>query len=266
MVKQKLEGVSETLLIPLWARAVETKRPEPIIRDVLAVQMMEKLEYDFVKFEKARLSQVGVAIRTELLDKAVTAFLAKQAESVVINLGCGLDTRFFRVDNGRVHWYDLDLAEPIRLRRQFFSETDRYRMLEKSIFDPAWPQAIQRDDRPVLIIAEGVLMYFTEPEIKELLARLASEFPQAEMLFEILSPLLVKNSRRHDSVSKTNASFQWGVASGKMVEALHENIRFLEEWNYFDYHRNRWGWFGWLALIPAGRRYFNNKIAHLQFV
>lgn len=266
MIEHKLDGVSETLLIPLWARAAETSFSEPIIRDDLAVEMINKIDYDFSKLERARFSQVGVAIRTELLDKAVREFITRHMDSVVINLGCGLDTRYFRVDNGRIRWYDLDLPEPIRLRRQFFSETERYRMLEKSVFDADWYKEIQRENKPVLIVAEGLLMYFNEQEVKQLLAKLVCEFPKAEMLLEVLAPLLVKNSRRHDSVRKMNAPFCWGAAYGSGLEALNKHIQFIEEWNYFDYHRNRWGWLGLLALIPALKARSNNKIVHVKFV
>ena len=264
-VKQKLEGVSETLLIPLWARATETKRTDAIIKDHQALSMMEQIEYDFTKFEKTWLSQVGIAIRTELLDTAVTNFIGKYPNAVIINLGCGLDTRFFRIDNRQINWYDLDLPEPIRIRRLFFSETDRYRMIAKSVFDDTWPKDIIRQDKPVLFIAEGLLMYFTEPEVKKLFSRLIDSFPGEQMLLEILAPIMVKNNKRHDTVGTMDAPFQWGAIDGAAVETLHSHIRFVQEWNYFDSHRERWRWFGWLAIIPAFKRSFNNKIVHIKF-
>lgn len=264
-MKQKLEGVSETLLIPLWARATETQRPDAIIKDDHAVRMMEQIEYDFTKFEKTWLSQIGVVVRTEILDRAVTNFISKHPDAVIINLGCGLDTRFLRVDNGRIRWYDLDLPEPVRIRRLFFSETDRYRIIEKSVFEDTWQDDLARQEQPVLFIAEGLLMYFTEPEVKQLFARLIDRFSGAEMLLEILAPILVKNKKRHDTVGKMDASFQWGAIDGAAVEKLHPHIRLVQEWNYFDSHRKRWRWYGWLALIPALKKSFNNKIVHLKF-
>ncbi len=122
---QNLEGVPETLLIPLWARAVESKQENPIIIDDLSIEMIEKIEYDFSKFDKAWMSQTGVVIRTELLDKATDAFICRNPDAVIINIGCGLDTRFFRVDNGRINWYDLDLPEVIKLGNNFLrKQTD----------------------------------------------------------------------------------------------------------------------------------------------
>lgn len=92
-----LTGIPETLLIPLWARAVEGDRPDPIVTDDKAAEMVSQIDYDFSKFESARLSQLGVAIHTMLLDKAVSAFLRCNPEAVVVNLGAGLDTRHDRL-------------------------------------------------------------------------------------------------------------------------------------------------------------------------
>ncbi|WP_234117372.1 class I SAM-dependent methyltransferase [Clostridium hydrogenum] len=118
-MQQKLKGIPETLLIPLWARATETTRSEPIIKDSKAIEMMENIDYDFSKFDNTWLSQTGVAVRTELLDNGTKAFMHKHPNATIINIGCGLDTRFFRLDNNKIKWYDLDLPEPIRIRKLF---------------------------------------------------------------------------------------------------------------------------------------------------
>lgn len=118
-MQQKLKGVPETLLIPLWARATETQSSIPIVKDYKAVEMMKNIDYDFSKFDNTWLSQIGVAVRTELLDNSTKTFIHKYPNAVIINIGCGLDTRFFRLDNDKIKWYDLDLPEPIRIRKHF---------------------------------------------------------------------------------------------------------------------------------------------------
>jgi O-methyltransferase involved in polyketide biosynthesis len=265
-MKIKLEGVSETLLIPLWARAVETKRPDAILRDELAVQLVEGIDYDFSKFNKAWRSQTGVAIRSELLDREVKAFITNHPESVIINLGCGLDTRFFRVDNQKIHWYDLDLPEPIQVRKRFFDETDRYRMISASVFDFSWMEQVDRAGRPVLLIAEGLFMYFEENEVKRLFHRLAETFPSAEMLLEVMPPLVLKMSKMHDTVGKMGLEFKWGIAWGRELEPYDPRIQVMGEWNFFDFHPKRWKGMRWLALIPVFKNNFNDRIVHLRFL
>jgi O-methyltransferase involved in polyketide biosynthesis len=140
------------------------------------------------------MPQVSIAIRTEILDITTKSFMNKYPDSVIINLGCGLDTRFSRLDNGKILWYDLDLPEPIRIRRQFFHETDRYKMISRSVFDYSWMYDIETDNH-VLIIAEGLLMYFKENEVKNLINKLGDEFKMPEMLLEVTTPTLVDKSR-----------------------------------------------------------------------
>lgn len=262
-MQQNLKGVPETLLIPLWARAVETKNQRPIIRDNKAVEMLAQIDYDFSKFNGAWMSQTGVAVRTEILDREVKAFINRYPQAVIINIGCGLDTRYFRVDNGSIRWYDMDLPEPAGLRKEFFEETQRYRIIGKSVFDYSWAEDIEAAGEHVLFIAEGVFMYFTENEIKELMSNLTRLFPGAELLFEMMTPLMVKNSKKHDTVNKTGARFQWGIKNGKEMERINPKIRFVGEWNFFDYHPERWKGLRWLALIPAFKNNFNDRIVHI---
>lgn len=263
---RNLQGVPETLLIPLWARAAETREKKPIIRDEKAVEMVGKIDYDFSKFKGSWLTQTGVAVRTEILDREVRKFIQKHPEAVIVNIGCGLDTRYLRVDNGRIRWYDLDLPEPIGIRKNFFQENGRYRMIGKSVFDYSWVRDVQAEGAPILLLAEGVFMYFTEQEMKELMEHLTKLFPGSHLLFEMLPRFLVKFGGKHETVRKTEARFQWGIRSGKDMELLHPQIRFLEEWNFFDLHRKRWKWMGWLALIPAFKNNFNDRIVHLVFL
>jgi O-methyltransferase involved in polyketide biosynthesis len=90
-------------------------------------------------------------------------------------LGAGLDTRFFRVDDGRVRWYELDLPQSIALRRRFLQDSPRHTMLAASALDFGWMDDIEA--RPhTLIIAEGLLMYFDEADVRRLLLALAERF------------------------------------------------------------------------------------------
>ena len=101
MIKN-LNGIPETLLIPLGARAVEIKQSNPIIKDYKAIEIMGLIEYDFNKFEDEWATQLSVAVRTEILDNATNEFMNKFPDAVIINIGCCLDTRFSRIDNGKI--------------------------------------------------------------------------------------------------------------------------------------------------------------------
>lgn len=265
-MKAKLTCVPETLLIPLWTRAVETGRPDAIIKDEKAVEILPGIDYDFSKFEKSWMSQVGVSVRTELLDKATNAFIKQYAEAVIINLGAGLDTRFARLDDGKIKWYDLDVPEAIELRRNFFQETERYRMIAKSVLDFSWLDDVILSGEPVLLIAEGLLMYFEESEVRAIFEKLAGNFPHAEMLIEMLGPALVGKSRYQDSVSKVaGAQFKWSLKNSEELGTWNESIMFVEEWYFTDYYRSRWGWFGLVTRVPLIKKLMANRIVHIRF-
>jgi O-methyltransferase involved in polyketide biosynthesis len=266
-IETKLTGVPETLLIPLWARAVEGKRSKPIVRDDKAGEILANIDYDFGKFEKSRLSQLGVSIRTMLLDNAVRAFLDDNSGACVVNLGAGLDTRHSRVGREDTEWYELDLPEALELRRNFFEETPHYHFLPKSMFDESWFDDVDDKDRPVLIVAEGLIMYFSENELRPFMTRLADRFRGAEMLVEVMGPALVGRSRLHDSVSKMDNApeFKWGITDSKELTSWHSGIEFLEEWCYFDYHRDRAGLMGLIVRLPFVRKRIAPRIVHLRF-
>ncbi|WDV47797.1 class I SAM-dependent methyltransferase [Clostridiaceae bacterium M8S5] len=259
-MKQSLSDVPETLLIPLWARAIETKREDPIIKDEKAIEMMQKIDYDFSKFYGSWMSQTGVAVRTQIFDAEVTKFINEHPYANIINIGCGLDTRYFRVDNGTINWYDIDLPEPIRLRKNFFTETSRHKMIGKSVFDFSWIDYIDDITKDTLFITEGILMYFSENDIHVLMNKMSEKFTGATILFDIMAPFYIKNSKKHDTVSKTGAVFKWGIKTGKEMEQINSDIRFLKEWSIFDFHKNRWKFIRWLYLIPYLKNNFNCRI------
>ncbi len=262
--KINLTGIPKTLLIPLRARYLETKKPHGIIHDPKTVEILDEIGYDFSgKNEVSVGTQLGVSIRTEILDEGVISFLEKHPQGVVVNLGCGLDTRFHRIDNGSVHWYDLDVAEAIDLRKQFFTETDRFKFIAKSVTDFSWLEVLPKN-QATLFVAEGLFMYFEENEIKQILKKIKDNFPESEVLFEAMSPHIAKNTKKHPDMKTQTATFKWGIKTGAELENWHQGINFIEEWYYFDRHREKYPFlFKLLSRIPIFRT--GMKIVHINF-
>ncbi|MBN1907400.1 MAG: class I SAM-dependent methyltransferase [Deltaproteobacteria bacterium] len=263
-IKSSLKNVPQTMLIPLRARYLETKKPDGIIYDPKSVEMLDRIECDFSgKKEVSRGTQTGVSIRTEILDELTVNFISKHDDAVVINLGCGLDTRFHRLDNGTVTWFDLDVAEAIDLRSNFFSETERFRFIPSSVLEFSWIDMIPKD-HPVLFIAEGLLMYFTESEVKSILKTIKVNFPYAEMILEAMSPFIAKRTNRHPDMKGYNAQFKWGIKTGKEIDAWNAGATFITEYYYFDRHKDKQpAVLRFLALFPGFRKMM--KIIHLRF-
>ncbi|MGB9979980.1 class I SAM-dependent methyltransferase [Methanobacterium sp.] len=227
---------------------------------------MRQIEYDFSKFKNQEPTLVSVAVRTEILDKVSKAFIDKYQDATIINIGCGLDTRFLRVDNGRIIWYDLDLPEVISIRKQFFQESERNKMIAKSVFDYSWIDDINTN-KHVLIIAEGIFMYLTQQEVKDIMSKLANAFKGAEMLLETTPSSLVKQNQKQDLIKdqyEIEARLQWGIKKGKDITKLNSHIEFIEDSHYFDYHKERWRIIRWLSLIPGFKDRFGNRIVHIK--
>lgn len=264
-VEPRLSGVEETLLLPLWARSAETQRPDAIIEDPTAVSLLREIDYDFERFAHDWKSQLAIAVRTRLIDDAVGRFIHRHPAALVVNLGAGLDSRFFRLDNGELCWYDLDLPNVVAIKRRFFNESRRYRFLESSVLDFGWMEAVETRGRPVMIIAEGLLMYFARYQVRSLLRRLADAFPGAEMLIEVLAFGAVGMTRYHDTLRRFRASLKWSLADSRELEQWHPAIRLLNEWCVLDYHRERWGWLGLVSENPWFRLLYGERILHLRF-
>lgn len=262
----RLSGVSETLLIPLWARAVETRRTDAIIRDPIALEIFENLDYDFSRFDGAWMTQTGIAVRTKILDAGTETFIRRHPRAVVINLGAGLSTRFSRLDNGSIHWVEVDLPDVIALRRLFFRETRRYRCVAGSVTEPGTLDALEAGRLPVLIIAEGLFMYFAEEEVRAIFERLCKRFPGAEMLLEMLAPCALGLGKYDPCLSRIaggRLEFRWALSDCRALESWGCGLKVLRESNVLEHHRERWGW---LNFFPAqAMAVLGNRIVRLSF-
>ena len=173
-----LKDVQITLFLPLWGRAVETKKSNPLLIDKTAVEVMSKIDYDFTVLSKNihPISRFEWICRSLHIDKTIKEFLTTHPKATVVNVGCGLDTTFERVDNGKLLWYDLDLPDVIELRRKFIPESSRRKFIPASFLDDRWLKEIPDEDN-VLFIAAGVLYYFDESQIKNIFNKISCTFP-----------------------------------------------------------------------------------------
>ena len=190
----KLGSVQKTLLLPLWGRAVETQKQKPLLIDNTAVSIINNIPYDFKIISKniSKSVQSSWIARSIYFDKKIQEFLESYPQATIINIGCGLDTTFDRVDNGKIHWIDLDLPDTIDLRKRYISESDRRHFIPKSVFDKSWYDRIEKNN--VMILIAGVLCYFDENDVKRLFNDFHTFLPGAEIIFDYASKLGVKVS------------------------------------------------------------------------
>ncbi len=253
--KADLQGVSETLLLPLFSRALESERDRPIVTDAKAVQLIGRIDYDFSRLAKQDLYNTVIALRTQKIDSLLQQALAVQPETLVVTLGCGLDTRFERVHQGSTSWVDIDFTDVISLRRRLLDEEPCRTFVASSILDESWMKSLEgHAPESIVFIAEGVLMYLEEQQVRWLISSLNRRFPGSQLIFTAISPLEVLLSRLHPTVGPMGLRFQWGVSRGREVETWGEGIALLEEWQYCKQSEPRLGLFRLLRHLPPAMR------------
>lgn len=217
--KISIQGVSETMLQTLYARAKESKKEPHYICDKKAIEIVEKLDYDFSLADKDLAMSSGVLARTIVLDKAVGEYLSKNPNAVVVNIACGLDTRCYRMEGKFSRWYNLDLPEVMAVRERFLPENGAISQIARSAMDKSWAADIEQTTKPVLIIIEGLTMYLNEAEVKQIFSVIRSRFAHATVFTETMSPFVVKHIKEK-SIEGSQAKFSWGVKDGKELEKL----------------------------------------------
>jgi O-methyltransferase involved in polyketide biosynthesis len=229
----QLGQVQETMLVPLYLRAVETQRKYPILRDPKAVEMVESIDWDFRRFGQ-RWRVVSCILRTAIFDEWVKDFLSHHPEGTVVEIGAGLNTRFERLDNGTVHWFDLDLPDVVELRRRFFTDSERRVTLASSILDPGWMAAVRLSPGPYCFVAETVFVYLTEQEVKAALAQIAGNFPGASIALDTGTLKAIEHENKDHARRKFDARFVWACEDPREIERWKIGLRLVESRTLMD--------------------------------
>lgn len=232
----RLHGASEALFIPLLGKA-EAERYGDILYDPRAREIVKAVDYDFTAHRQSKFLSIYMGIRAAIIDDYANRFLSAHPEGVVLHLGCGLDTRIDRIIGKSFLWIDLDLPPVIEVRRQFFQETEQYRMLAASVTDHGWLEEIDAGERPVLVLAEGLTMYLSDEENKALFRDFQRHFSETEYVFDAYSVSAVKWSKWKNPVNKLGAVIRWGLDDPGAIEravagVIHRETRYFtgQEW------------------------------------
>lgn len=207
-----LAGVPETALWTLWLRSLAASGPHPVLRDPLAIELVKQFHYPFEERLGKRfrpLSQIQ-AMRVLTFDREV------RGHANVVALAVGLETQFWRLDDGATRWLVVDLPEVVRLRERFLPHHERLRTFAGSALDPAWMDEVEADER-VLITAQGLLMYLQPQEVYDLLTRCARRFPGGTMVFDALPPWAARVARQ-GTLGFQAPPLGWTLDPGRLAE------------------------------------------------
>ncbi len=224
-VKPVITGAAETMLQSFYARAQYSKSKKCKFYDAKAVELVDRIDYDFSAAGKDSTMSGGVIARTIVFDELVKDFIDKNPDCTVVNIACGLDTRFYRMDNGRITWYNLDLPETIAIRDAIYQESGRVSTVGISVLDESWAKEIKVRGK-MLFIIEGLSMYLTAEENATMLKIIRDNFDNAYVLMECLAKMWVKRENVEKSIQQTGAKFVFGADCfqdlGKVAEGFHK--------------------------------------------
>lgn len=215
-----LAGVPETLLWPLWFRAEEARKNDGFFSDPLGVEVANRISFDFAKFGRPSRWH---AIRAKYSDQLISQFLRRNPRATIVALGEGLETQFWRLDNGSVTWVSVDLPESIAARRRLLPSSPRNELFACSAFDPAWMSQIDPTNG-LFISAAGLLMYFPRSQTLELLAAVAAQFPSWEMFFDTIPPWFSKKTLKGLKISKsyTAPAMPFGLRLSEVNDLIYK--------------------------------------------
>jgi O-methyltransferase involved in polyketide biosynthesis len=250
MVQPDLQGIARTLLMPLACRALESQRPDAIIHDPRAEDVYNAMggTSDFL-LGVGGVDMFVTAMRVRQFDRLARGFLDRYPGGLVVDLGCGLDTRFERLADFKMSWLGIDLPDVIALRRKYLPDGERCRTIPKSILELSWLDEVSRLNKPVIFLAEGVFPYFSTADVKPLVLEMARCFPAGELVFDATSPFIGRHHNRTSTVLKqTGTRVLWDAKNPRELETW--GLKLFDHWYYFDQPEPRLRAFRWMRFIP----------------
>lgn len=222
-----LTDVERVALLGLRLRALDARSTRPILNDVAALTVADAVGLD-LSSPRIPGSVVAVhAVRAATLDTIVRRFTAENPDAVVVELGCGLDTRQQRcAPPPGITWYDVDSPAIARLRRRVLPTGDR--AIGVDIEASGWLDAIP-GDRPTVLVADGLMALLTGAAFTKMTCDAVGHFTRGEIAFNAYSRLAMRNSRRIRRGPLSIPARGEGVDDPREPEAWDSRLRLIEE-------------------------------------
>ena len=229
-----LTGPAQTMLTTLYLKALDADFERPVLGDQFAKEAIDRIDYDWRELGVSGTWAPLVTVRTAQYDIWTRQFLAVHGPCTVVHLGCGLDSRVFRIDPGPdVQWYDVDFPGVIALREQIYPSRPNYHLLPTPSTELSWLDQIPAD-KPVLFLAEGISMYLTEEDGIALLRRVVERFPSGELQIDFYNWVGIRSQRMQTLVRRTGSTLHWAVNRPDDILSRVPGIRLLASATLFD--------------------------------
>lgn len=220
-----LKNESKTLFIPLYGKAKMSEK-NLFLHDPKAEEIIANINYNFKSLKQSKWLSMFMSLRALIIDELCNSYLDNNKNVTVIHLGCGLDSRSFRINNNYNNWYDIDYDNVIKIRKNYFKNNKKYQMLGCSVTEYKWINKIDKTDN-ILLILEGLTMYLDESEIKELLLQVNKKFKNVHLIFDAFTKKGVNSSKIKNPVNRFNAKIKYGLDRPEDFLKLNKNLELI---------------------------------------
>lgn len=222
-----MNSVNKTLYIPLYGKAYVSGKGI-ILDDKKAEEIWASEGFPLKGKSSSKWLAYYMGMRAAVFDNWLRQQMRARNEAVVVQIGCGMDSRVLRVGTMNHRWYDLDFCEVIGERKRYFSETDDYAMLAGDVRDSSWLDGIPERERAIVVM-EGVSMYMTHRELQDLCAHLCAHFEEVHFLMDCYTVFAAKMSGYRNPVKDVGVTQVYGMDN---PEALNNSgFAFVKEYN-----------------------------------
>ena len=220
-----MDSVNQTLYIPLYGKAF-VSRKGIILQDSMAEKLWAEEGFPLRGKAKSKWLAYYMAMRSAVFDDWVRQQLSLEEDALVIHIGCGLDSRALRV--GSCNWYDVDFPDVIRVRKEYFAETETYHMVGGDVRDSNWLSAVPSGGQ-VVVVMEGVSMYLTPEELQALLRDLSAHFDSVSLLMDCYTNLAAKMSKYNNPVHDLGVTRVYGMDDPEVLQG--GGMAFVQEYD-----------------------------------
>ena len=247
----KLTDVSKTALVTLRSHVIESRKGNPIINDPMATYCLEKLvslasaDERVLLFNRKLPSTLTshIAFRARKYDLIINDFISKNSSSIVVNLGCGFDTRYWRIDNKKCEYIELDLPELVEMKKEILKEHLSYELIGCSVLDSSWIDKVtSKGNRNFLLIAEGLFMYLPKDDVINLFKTFPDRFYHSQIVFEVVTEKytsgmwkkIVEMKMKRALGFDAGSSYNFGVRQARDIESYGNGFKIIGEWSYLE--------------------------------
>lgn len=219
-----MDNINKTLYIPLYGKSYVSKRGI-VLKDPKAEEIWSAEGFPLKGKSKSKWLSFYMGMRAAVFDRWLKQRMDETPDAVVLHLGCGMDSRVCRVGTDGHLWYDVDFPEVIEARRQYYTESDYYKMLGTDVCAPQYLGQIAGNT--AIVVMEGISMYLKREDLLHLLSRLADHFEYVSLLLDCYTEFAAKASRYKNPINDVGVTEVYGLDDPHLLEA--SGLTFLRE-------------------------------------